>query len=327
MKKKPIKFAAIGECMLELRHVNKQLLAISFAGDTFNVALYLARYRAKLNIEIDYVTALGNDPYSKMMLKAWQQEGIKTNLTQTIPNSLPGIYLIRTNAKGERSFYYYRSQSAARKIFSAPTILFITKKLIQYDHLYFSGITLAILDPKSRNRLFTLLKQARQKGAKISFDSNYRAILWKNKSVAKKNFQRALQLSDTALVTFEDEKKLFGDKNPEECAKRLYRQGVPEVVIKLGANGSLVSTPQKQTLIRAEKVSKIVDTTAAGDSFNAAYLGARIKGFPPIAAAKAGQKLAAKVIQYPGAIIPKKAMPNIFVHAKMQRRKRRKEEK
>lgn len=311
-KKSSIKFAAIGECMIELRHISQQMLSMSFAGDTFNVALYLARYQKKLNLNVNYVTAIGEDPYSKDMLKNWQKEGIATRFVQKLPMQLPGLYLVRTDKHGERQFYYYRSQSAARQIFYGPSIKTISRQLLKFDYLYFSGITLAILNQYSRNQLLKLLKKARQAGAKICFDTNYRPVLWENKHTAQAVIKQALQLVDIAMVTFEDEKNLFGDKTPQQSLKRLHRWGCSEVVIKLGQKGCLVSSSHQQTMLATKKVSKVIDTTAAGDSFNAAYLGGRIKGLSQIEAAKRAQQLAATVIQYPGAIIPRKAMPSIF---------------
>lgn len=312
MTSKPIKFAAIGECMIELRHANAHNLDMGMGGDTFNVALYLARYRDALSLSVDYVTALGDDPYSSMMLESWQQEGIGTQWVQCLKDMLPGLYLIRTDERGERKFYYYRSQSAARKMFYGPKIKAITKKLERYQHLYTSGIPLAVLDTKSRKQLLELLRKAKKNGASISFDTNYRPILWENKATAKKVMTAALKLADRALVTFDDEQKLFGDKTPEQCAKRLHKFGVKEVVIKLGEKGCFISAAGQQQYVPAEKVTNVVDTTAAGDSFNAAYLAGRMTGLNCIDAGRLGHRLAAKVVQFKGAIIPKKEMPVLF---------------
>ena len=309
---KQINFAAIGECMIELRHRNPDSLALSFAGDTFNMALYLARYRQQLNLNINYVTALGDDPYSSMMLQAWQQEGIATELVQIFPGEMPGLYLIRTTANGERKFYYYRSYSAAKLIFHSKNIKSVSKKLLGFDHLYLSGISLAILDQKSRKKLLNLINNARAKGATVSFDTNYRPRLWENKKIAQQANIQMLQQTDIALVTLSDEQLLFKDKNEEITAKRLHKLGVSEIVVKMGERGCFLSNTLGQQHLKAKKVKKIVDTTAAGDSFNAGYLGGRIKGMNPIEAAEAAQKLASKVIQFKGAIIPVSAMPKIL---------------
>lgn len=306
------KFAALGECMIELFHQDDSHLSMSFAGDTYNVTLYLARYAPLLPLQVDYVTALGDDLYSSMMLSIWQQEGIGTEKVQQLAGLLPGLYLIRTDKTGERHFYFYRSQSAAKRLFYGERIEKIIAELVHYQYLYFSGITLAILDETSRERLYALLQEARRKGAIIVFDTNYRPELWEDACQARAVVQQALMGVDIALATLDDEKKLFGDADAQMCIDRLQGWGVGEIAIKLGAEGCVVTTNAGLQTVPGLRVEKVVDTTAAGDSFNAAYLAARIKGYGPQIAAQWGNRLAATVIGYPGAIIPRAAMPELF---------------
>lgn len=310
MAKKIIKFAAIGECMVEFRRRTSATFSIGLGGDTFNTAVYLARYRKQLNLSVDYISALSTDPFSKMILMEWNKEGINHRFTPIIPNKLPGLYFVETNQQGERKFYYYRSQSAARELFYAKSVSSIKKQLSGFDYLYFSGISLAILDNYSQQQLFSLLKAARQKGTVIVFDTNYRPSLWPNKKIAQKKMLQALKLSDIALLTFEDEKLLFNDKNPQSTLKRLRTCGIKESAIKMGEKGCLIfSNLTGARYLPAKSVKKIIDTTAAGDSFNAGYIAGKIAGLSMKEAAEWGMLLASKVIQFRGAIIPKSAMP------------------
>ena len=176
--------AVIGEAMLELSHQNASLLSLAFAGDTLNFAIYLRRLLHDQAFELHYVTALGQDIYSDNMLENWRKEGLNTDLIRRIENKLPGLYLIRTDEKGERTFYFYRSASAARELFKGD-IVNLSQNLLAMDYLYLSGITLAILDEASRECLWNILKAAKQAGAQIIFDSNYRAALWSSPQSAK----------------------------------------------------------------------------------------------------------------------------------------------
>jgi 2-dehydro-3-deoxygluconokinase len=302
--------AVIGEAMLELSHQNASLLSLAFAGDTLNFAIYLRRLLHDQAFELHYVTALGQDIYSDNMLENWRKEGLNTDLIRRIENKLPGIYLIRTDEKGERTFYFYRSASAARELFKGD-IVNLSQNLLAMDYLYLSGITLAILDEASRECLWNILKAAKQAGAQIIFDSNYRASLWSSPQSAKEAIQQILQFVDIALPTFIDDQLVFGDSTPEVCAQRLLKSGVTEVVVKCGAEPALVANINQQQRVPACVTNKVIDTTGAGDSFNSAYLAARLLGIEPIKAALWGHALAAKVIAQPGAIIPLTTMPHL----------------
>lgn len=304
--------AVIGEAMIELSHQSQALLALSFAGDTLNFATYLRRLLSPECFSIDYVTALGMDIYSDLMLTNWRHEGINTELIVQLPNKLPGLYLIRTDPNGERSFYFYRQNSAARELFNASTDETLIQALLTRDYLYLSGITLAILDEMSRERLWNVLTLAKKKQIQIVFDTNYRAALWPNEETARAVINKTLTYVDIAFPTFNDEQRLFADMNPQACVERLFEKGITEVCVKCGAESALVATMEDQSLVPACLALEVIDTTGAGDSFNAAYLAARLRGIEPVNAARYGHQLAATVIRYPGAIIPLSAMPLLF---------------
>lgn len=306
-----LRIASIGECMIELSESAGDAAAPAmrmqrtFGGDTLNTAVYLARSLAKADAEVHYVTVLGDDPFSAEMLDAWRREGVHTRLVFRLPGQLPGLYIIRTDAAGERSFHYWRSAAAARELCRPEQAAALTKGLAGFDLVYLSAITLAILDAESRRRLFALLENLRNAGTRIAFDSNYRPRLWASRREAREAVQQALRLAAFALPTFDDEAALFGDPDPAATARRLHALGVGEVVVKCGFEPCLVSLAGQPLLrVPVERRVQPVDTTAAGDSFNAAYLAARLTGQTPAAAGAAGHRLAAKVIAARGAIVP-----------------------
>ena len=305
--------ATIGECMIELRHADAQTLKIGFGGDTLNTALYLARLGATRGIAVDYVTALGDDAYSSDMLAAWEAEGIGTSLVARLPGRLPGLYIIRTNARGERSFTYFRSAAAARDMLRDGRNATLAQSLAGHACVYLSGITLSILDDEQRRDLLALLDRLRGSGTQVAFDGNYRPVGWPGADMARKWMTAILRHCDIALPTFDDENRLFGDADARSVVSRLHGLGVPEVAVKLGADGSLVSTQggADPIVVSSAAAGDVVDTTAAGDSFNAGYLAARLLGHDAAAAAAIGNRLAATKIAYPGAIMPRAAMPDL----------------
>ena len=301
------RFLAIGECMVELTHRSDRDLRLSFAGDTFNTALYLARSTSADEVAVDYLTLVGDDHYSDLVLAAMEAEGIGTRMVGRIAGAQPGLYLVRTDGAGERSFTYYRSQSPARRLFAdghTPA-----GGLSGHDVLYLSAVTLQLLTAQAREHLYTLLGRARAAGAQVVFDSNYRPAGWAGRAEARAAVSAAYALASTALSTFDDEQALFGDASPADAVRRLHRQGVQEAVVKDGARGCVVGAGGEPVHVPARPVGKVVDSTAAGDSFNAGYLAARFGGAPAVAAARRGHALASQVITQPGAVIEDPSLP------------------
>ncbi len=305
--------ATIGECMIELRHTDAQTLKLGFGGDTLNTAVYLARAGRDADIRVDYITALGDDRYSQEMLDGWREEGVGTDLVARLPGRLSGLYIIRTDERGERSFTYFRSAAAARDMLRDGRDARLAEQLAGYACLYLSGITLSILDDRQRQSLMSILDGLRAGGTQVAFDSNYRPVGWPRIDDARKWMNEAFRRCDIALPTLDDEQRLFGDSDADACLARLREIGVREIVLKLGSEGSLIwsAGAAAATRVAPMTVSRIVDTTAAGDSFNAGYLYGQLTGKEPAAAAAIGNRLAAVKIQHPGAIIPRSAMPKL----------------
>lgn len=305
------KIAIIGECMIELSQKGADL-ARGFGGDTLNTAVYLARQVPAERLAVHYVTALGCDTFSGEMIDAWRQEGLETDLIQRMNDKLPGLYVIETDDHGERTFYYWRNDAAARYWLKSVEADAICDRLAEFDYLYLSGISLAILDEASRARLMLLLQRCRDKGGKVIFDNNYRPRLWVDAEQARVAYRAMLACTDIAFLTLDDEDLLWGEQPLDAVLERTHALGVGEVVIKRGADACLVSIGAQRYEIPAVKLAKerVVDTTAAGDSFSAGYLSVRLLGGDAPSAAARGHLTASTVIQHRGAIIPRHAMPD-----------------
>lgn len=305
------KIAVIGECMIELSQKGAEV-SRGFGGDTLNTSVYIARQVAPEALTVNYVTALGTDSFSQQMLEAWQSEHIDTSLIQCMENRLPGLYYIETDDTGERTFYYWRNEAAAKFWLESEDAAAICEALSTFDYLYLSGISLAILSPTSREKLLSLLRECRANGGKVIFDNNYRPRLWASREETQQVYQQMLQCTDIAFLTLDDEDALWEEKPVEDVIARTQAAGVSEVVIKRGAESCLVAiTGEAVVEVPAVKLAKekVIDTTAAGDSFSAGYLAVRLTGGTPEAAAQRGHLTASTVIQYRGAIIPREAMP------------------
>ena len=309
-KSSQISVGIIGECMIELKGEAFGQLSQSWGGDTYNTALYLRRLMPAEAADIAYITGLGQDPMSAHLMSTWAEQGLDTQFIRQLPDRMPGLYQISLDDHGERTFVYWRGQAAAKYIFDDKDVTQVANALSGFDWVYLTGISLAILTEKGRAVLLDALSLYVEQGGKIAFDNNYRPKLWSSPEAARAAYRQVLAMTQLALVTEDDDQALWGFVTTEQL---LSHYQVPELVIKRGGAQAWVRclNAGKSTLAQcdAQRVEKVMDTTAAGDSFAAGYLAARLTGQAPAASLAAGHCLAARVIQYPGAIIPIDAMP------------------
>ena len=288
-----MRIACIGEAMIELS-LKDEGAAVGVAGDTLNTGIYL--HRTAPSLAVDYLTCVGEDPFSTRIIDFIAGHGLGTDAIRRIPDAAPGLYAITTSDTGERSFLYWRNQSAARRLFSDGDFTV----LAGYDALYLSGISLAILPHSVRLSLLAFLQQS---AVTVIYDSNYRPVLWDSLANAQQVTQMMWQRADIALPSIDDEMRLF-DETAETVTARFLQSGL-KGALKRGAEGPLsLGTRVSQSYQAAEAV---VDTTAAGDSFNGGYLGALFSGRSQAAALMAGHQMARRVVQYHGAIVPQDA--------------------
>lgn len=287
----------VGEGMLELTRAGG-LWRMGHGGDTLNTAIHLARYGR----DVAYMTALGDDPFSDGLRADWRDQGLDVSLILTDPERRPGLYAITTDAAGERAFTYWRGESAARRLFALPGAARVAAEAERADLLLFSLISLAVLPAEGREALFDLCRRVRARGGRTAFDGNYRPRLWTDVEEARAARDRALAFADIGLPTLEDERALGdGTEEAEIVRDRWCALSAGEVAVKLGGRGCLV---EGGVLVPPPALLAPVDTSGAGDAFNAGYLHARLSGADPATAALAGHRLAGWVIMRPGAAPP-----------------------
>ncbi|MCE6967363.1 sugar kinase [Cereibacter sphaeroides] len=294
------RFVAIGECMVEMSPTDQPgHFRMGFAGDTMNTAWYLRRLLPETD-SVDYMSAVGTDAISASMTDFLADAGIGTSCIARRTDRTVGLYMIQLQ-DGERSFSYWRGQSAARTL--AQDAEALHRALSAADVAYFSGITMAILPPEDRSRLLAALSAFRTAGGEVVFDPNLRPRLWGSPDEMIAAISRAAAVSDTVLPSWEDEAAWFGDADLLATARRYADSGVRTVVVKNGPAPMLLWDKGETSHHLPAAVTAAVDTTAAGDSFNAGFLAGRAKGATLAQAIRAGAELAAKVIQSRGALV------------------------
>jgi 2-dehydro-3-deoxygluconokinase len=298
----------LGECMVELSPQQageaNGLYRMGFAGDTFNTAVYMAR----LGLRVSYCTALGQgDPFSEGVLAALEREGLDASLIRQAENRLPGIYSIVVDEAGERRFYYWREHAPIRDLFSLQSAEIFARAARESDLVYLSGVTLAVIGELGRARLRDVLLEAKAAGVAIALDFNYRPSLWPDPAIARASLDGIIPACAYISLSSEDSRPLYG-REAGELASEWAARGA-EVVARDESHAVIVHRPEGRIATPAPERVKAVDTTGAGDSFNAAYLAARLQDLPIEQAVSRGHILAATVVSYGGAVIPREAMP------------------
>mgnify|MGYP000306644626 FL=1 len=296
----PKNFLSVGECMVEMSPVDGGAYRMGFAGDTFNTAWYARRLLGD-EWTVGYASCVGTDAISDRMVAAMQAAGIDTGAVRRVPDRSVGLYLIQLE-NAERSFAYWRGQSAARTLADDPD--WLAGVFGRADVIFYSGITLAILSDTARETLCAALAQARARGATTVFDTNMRARLWPGAEAMRAGIMRGAAQADIVLPSFDEEEAAFGDPTPQAVAARYHAVGARLVVVKNGAGEILVSDKDGWPFVhRPAGVANVIDTTAAGDSFDAAFLAAYLQGQGLREAAARGAALAERVVQAPGALV------------------------
>lgn len=295
----PSRVLSIGECMAELAPTgDTSTFRMGFAGDTFNTAWYLAQISTQAKVA--YFTAVGDDDLSNEMLAFMRAGNISDAHIQIVPDKTVGLYRIQVS-NGERSFTYWRDASAARQL--AKDAKALSAAMNEADLIYFSGITLAILDETSRDTLLTSLQKAQDKGKAIAFDPNLRPRLWRSSDEMTSTVMQAARLADLVLPSFEDEAQWFGDSHPKATLDRYADLGLSHIVVKDGDNPVVLQSEGKRAEIPVPPIGVPADTTAAGDSFNAGVLNGLLEGRDLYTSIQEGCALAGRVVRQSGALV------------------------
>ena len=298
---------AVGEAMIEMAVVGPETYNRSFAGDTFNTAWHLSQIPG-LPIDVGYVSKVGTDAVSDRFIELLASDGVDATWVGRDPDRTMGLYMIELDG-AERSFSYWRDASAARRL--ADDEEWLDAAFSGAGLIHVSGITLGILSTAARGRLEAALVRARQAGACISFDPNYRPKLWESTEEACAAMTALYSISDVALPSFDDEANLWGDASPAGTLERVKDLGVAEIVLKNGAEGVHLWSGEAHEIPTAQ-VQAVKDTSGAGDAFNAGYLAGRLGARTPTESVAMGQALSARVISHFGARIPKSDIPSLL---------------
>ena len=293
-----INVCSIGEAMIEISNINNSLYNQSFAGDTLNFCNYLDK--KKLNAF--FLSAIGKSEINQSLLDFVKSKKISTKYIKKINQFEVGLYLIKNKDNGEKQFFYWRDESAAKHYFNNIDFLNLYKELKNFDYIYFSGITLSIIHISKLNNFIKLLKLLKRKKIKIVFDFNIRPSRW-NKKNLNIFLDSVLKFVDICFLSGED-MNYWKNKNDIKSYEQIVRKyKLKHSIFRKNAKFTYVFLNKTRYVFKNKLLKRVVDTSGAGDGFNAAYLSNFIVNNDPVLALKAGSSLGSKIVMKKGAIV------------------------
>ena len=289
----------MGEPMLEFSRLppgsdGRVLYLEGHGGDTSNAAIAAARSGASAG----YITAIGQDRPGDSLMALWAREGVDTATVIRSAEAPTGIYLVTHDERGHHPTFYRKGSAASRyRPEDVPEAAIRAAKV-----LHVSGISQAISD-SACDAVFHAMEVARAAGVRVSYDTNLRRALWPL-ARATAVMHAAIARADIALPSLDDAQAMTGLRRAEEVAEFYLRLGCPLVLVKCGAEGALVATPERRERIPPHRV-RAVDAIGAGDTFAGAFLARHVAlGEDAFAAARYANAAAALTTTGYGAVAP-----------------------
>ena len=295
---KQFDLVALGEAMIEFNQTNPDQpnFLQGYGGDTSNAAIAAARAGA----HVAYLTRLGDDTFGESLKALWRREGIDMDAIESEQDGMTGIYFVTHGPQGH-AFTYRRADSAASKMSPEWLSGRPTAQIRQAKWLHISGISLAISDSAYETSL-SAMRLAKQSETRISFDSNLRLRLWPLEK-AQARISEAIKHCDLFLPSLDDMITLTGLTDPQAIIDWSHQTGAQQVVLKLGANGALISDPGNGLRMHIPGMQvQAIDATGAGDCFCGNLLARLALGDNLVEAANYANAAAALTVQGWGAV-------------------------
>ena len=287
----------MGEPLLEFNQQPDGRYLEGFGGDTSNCAIAAARQGATVGV----LTQLGADRFGQKILDYWAEDNIDISAVTSVGDASTGIYFVTHSGDGH-DFTYRRNGSAAslmsRSDLARPSV---SAALSSCQILHLSGISQAISE-SAADACFAAMDAVHAAGGKVSYDPNLRLKLW-SLDKARSVIHQAMSCCDIALPGLDDARLLTGLHEAGDIADFYLQLGVEIVALTLGVAGTLIATPDRREQV-PPYVVEAVDATAAGDTFDGAFLAEYLIGRDALAAARYANAAAALSTTGYGAVAP-----------------------
>jgi sugar/nucleoside kinase (ribokinase family) len=263
------------------------------AGAESNVAIGLAR----LGVPVRWLSRLGEDELGAAVRIALEAEGVDLRWTASDAQAPTGLFL-KVRSGGHSSVVYYRSGSAASRLVPGDVP---DEALEGVGLVHLTGITLA-LSSGCREVVFDVARRARERGAQVLFDPNYREALWDGPGAALEAQRPLHELIDWYLCGSAEASSLFAVRDEEDLPVAIAAAGIERAVVRVGSRGSLVVTPAGLARVSppGAEGAEVLDEIGAGDAFAAGFAFGLLRGWAPERCTRAGHIIAVHALRGTG---------------------------
>lgn len=220
----------------------------------------------RLGRKTAFLGKVGDDMHGAFLKETLEQAGIDTRGLVVDPEVFTTLAFVSLNAQGERQFSFARKPGADTCLTSGEVNLEVLKEC----RIFHVG-SLSLTDEPCRGATIFALEKAKEMGKAISYDPNYRALLWRSREDAMAGMRSILSFVDVMKISDEETGLLTDHEKPEEAAEALLDKGISLVAVTLGKDGAYVRTREGGAVVPGF-LSQVVDTTGAGDSFWGGFL-------------------------------------------------------
>jgi len=244
---------------------------------------------SRLGLRTGFLGCVGDDEFGSFILRDFEREGVDTSHVKRVKGRATGIAFYSVDEKGERHYVFYRLHG-----YSDPETMLRPKDIkeeyvAQSKMLHFSESLLR--KSETRNAVFRALKIAKDSGVSVSYDPNMREELWGDRGEFLKIQRKALGLANVFLATLKETSLIVGRRTAKVTAEEVLTLG-PEIVVIREKNFYRVATRSQSFRTPVFKV-RAVDTSGAGDAFDAGFLTGLIRGWSLEKAVLLGSTVAA----------------------------------
>lgn len=261
-----MRITTIGEILIDMTQIGKDANGNAvFAAIPGGAPANLAVAARKLGVETAFIGCVGSDPFGAILKETLLHYGVDASGLQVTDRADTTLAIVTVDEKGERSFAFCRKPGADTQIDQEKALAAVSDTGI----LHFGSV--ALTAPCCRDTVISCVRRAKEHGALITYDPNYRASLWHGEDEAISEMRSVLPLCDIVKISEEETELLTGFAAPVEAAEKLIDLGVKLVIVTLGANGAYWRFGNESGTVPGFKV-KVADTNGAGDTFFGAFL-------------------------------------------------------